>query len=68
MKEASKKLLGVKAGTEGVAAHTMSMKEAGVYGWFLEAAVAVISRRPATLLKPPQGSLTAWLERRRADA
>jgi hypothetical protein len=35
--ELSKKLLGVKAGTEGVPADTLSMEEAGIYGWLLEA-------------------------------
>ena len=38
--ELSKKLAGVKAGTEGVAAHTLSMEEAGIYGWLLEAGSA----------------------------
>ena len=38
--ELSKKILGVKAGTEGVYAHTLSMEEAGVYGWFMEASSA----------------------------
>jgi hypothetical protein len=38
--ELSKKLEGAKAGTEGQAAHMLSMKEAGVYGWFLEAGCA----------------------------
>jgi hypothetical protein len=38
--ELSKKLLGVKAGTEGVFAHTLSIDEGGVYGWFLEAGCA----------------------------
>jgi len=33
--EVSKKFLGVKAGTEGVPAHTLPSDE--VYGWFLEA-------------------------------
>jgi hypothetical protein len=28
------------AGTEGVFAHTLSMDEGGVYGWFLEAGCA----------------------------
>ena len=38
--ELSKKILGVKAGTEGVYAHTLSMEEAGVYGWFMEVSSA----------------------------
>jgi hypothetical protein len=38
--ELSKKVLGVRAGTEGVPAHTLSMEEAGIYGWLFEAGSA----------------------------
>jgi len=31
-------IAGAKAGTEGAAVAALSMEEAGVYGWFLEAA------------------------------
>ncbi|MGA8654705.1 MAG: hypothetical protein WB586_01025 [Chthoniobacterales bacterium] len=40
IEEASKKILGAKAGTEGTFVSDTSSADAGVYGWFLEAANA----------------------------
>ncbi len=57
--ELSRKLLGVKAGTEGVFAHTLSMDEGGVYGWFLEAGCA------GDFQKASEGLLSVFLRKER---